>query len=100
MRKTFGAAIAAVAMAGAAMTVLATPASASDAPGWLCMTADATPVYANRDFTGYLFTLSGGRGFRVHELWGNESGVIGYLGHGAENPGRDGFVRAQHITGC
>lgn len=97
MRKRIGTAAAAAVFAAGALVTLATPASASDAPGWVCTTVDATPVYANRDFTAYLFTLSGGRGFRVHEMWGNESGTLGYLGHGAERPDRDGFVRPQHV---
>jgi hypothetical protein len=100
MRKRFGTAAAAVVFAGGALVTLATPASASEAPGWLCTTADATPVYANRDFTGYLFTLSGGRGFRAHMAWGEDSTVLGYHGHGAERPDRDGYVRPQHLPGC
>lgn len=100
MRKKFGATVTAAMLTVGALATLATPASASDAPGWLCTTVDATPVYANRDFTGYLFTLSAGRGFRAHEGWGVNSTVIGYFGHGAEHPDRDGYVRAQHLFGC
>jgi hypothetical protein len=100
MRKKFMATVTAATLTVGALATLTTPASASDGPGSLCTTADATPVYANRDFTGYLFTLSAGRGFRAHELWGNDSGVIGYFGHGSERPDRDGYVRGQHLPGC
>jgi hypothetical protein len=99
MRKKFGTAVAAAVLAGGAMAVVVTPASASDAPGVLCMTVDPTPVYANRDFTGYLFTLSPGRGFRAHMSWGEDSTVLGHYGHGAERPDRDGYIRGFH-TRC
>lgn len=96
MRKNL---LAAVLSAGA-LVVLAAPAGASDGPGSLCTTADPTPVYANRDFTGYLFTLGAGRGFRAHSAWGVDSTLVGAYGHGAERPDRDGYVRGQHLLGC
>jgi hypothetical protein len=96
MRKTLLAAL----LAAGAIAVPAPSASASDAPGSLCTTADPTPVYANRDFTGYLFTLSAGRGFRAHSAWGVDNTLLGAHGHGAERPDRDGYVRGHHLVGC
>jgi len=86
------------ALALAVATVGVAPAAhASDAPGTLCYTIDATPVYAYSNFTSYLFTLSPGRGFRLHggEMLDNTL-VKGY-GHGAERPDRDGWVRGFHL---
>jgi hypothetical protein len=98
MRKKFGISVAAALLAVGTAAAVQTPASASD--GWLCTTADPTPVYANQDFTGYLFTLSAGRGFRAYMVWGVDSTKIGFYGHGAEHPERNGYVRAQHVPGC
>jgi len=97
MRNTL---LAAILAAGALTGLAAAPASASDGPGSLCTTADPTPVYANRDFTGYLFTLSAGRGFRAHSAWGVDNTLLGAYGHGAERPDRDGYVRGHHLLGC
>jgi len=97
MRNKF---LAAAVLVAGTLAVLATPASASEGPGSLCTTVDPTPVYANRDFTGYLFTLSAGRGFRAHSAWGEDSTLLGAYGHGAERPDRDGYVRGQHLLGC
>jgi hypothetical protein len=88
-----------VAIAAGVATMLVAPAAAhaSDTGGWLCSTRDATPVYAYSNFTSYLFTLSPGRGFRVHIAEGVDATWTKFYGHGAERPGRDGWVRAQHI---
>lgn len=88
-----------VALAVAVATAMGVPAAnASDAPGWVCITRDATPVYAYSDFTAYLFTLSPGRGFRVHYAYGGTGITSGAYGHGAERPDRDGFIRYEHLA--
>lgn len=92
--------LAAVLLSAGALAVSAAPAGAVEGPGSLCLTAHPTPVYANPDFTGYLFTLSPGRGFRAHSGWGEDSTLLGAYGHGAERPDRDGYVRGHHLPGC
>lgn len=94
MRKNL---LAAVLTAGA-LAVLAPSASASEGPGALCTTIDPTPVYAHSDFSAYLFTLSPGRGFRAHTLWGEDDRLVRGYGHGAERPDRDGYVRGHHLA--
>ena len=98
MRSKIGKVLATVALTAATLPMLATAANASDAPGWVCITRDPTPVYAYDNFTAYLFTLSPGRGFRVHFAMGNQWGTYGAYGHGAERPDRDGYVRYQHLA--
>ncbi len=83
---------------GAALVVVAPTAAHASEGGWLCSTRDATPVYAYSDFTAWLFTLSPGRGFRVHVAEGIDATWIKFKGHGAERPDRDGWVRAHHIS--
>lgn len=95
MKKRYPAtALAALAVAA---VLVAPAAQASDAPGHLCHTVDATPVYAYSDFTSYLFTLSPGRGFRVHQGVASDNTLIKAYGHGAERPDRDGWVRGHHL---
>jgi len=89
---------AALLVSAAACLVAVSPASASTASDDLCMTVDATPAYQHSDFTGYLFTLSAGRGFRYSGLEGVDSTITGYYGHGAEHPDREVWVRAQHLS--
>jgi hypothetical protein len=102
MRKKILTGIAATALAAGAAVVVTNSASADDT--WLCMTKDATPVYAsvsNGNYDGYLFTLSPGRGFRVSYATGGGGDVpdwAAYYGHGAEHPERDGFVRDVHLA--
>jgi hypothetical protein len=98
VRHKIGRVLATGVLAAAALPLLATTATASDAPGWLCMTRDATPVYARINYTGYMFTLSGGRGFRVHGFTGGDDIVPGVYGHGAQHPNRDGYARRHHIA--
>jgi len=51
--------------------------------------------------TGYLFTLSGGRGFRaIDALYSDNFGRYWVYGHGAEHPDRDGFVLMDHTDCC
>lgn len=85
------------ALAMAAVTVPLAVAAHADPGGWLCSTRDAAPVYANGDFTGYLYTVEANRGFRVHQASGTDAGWVKFYGHGADRPDRDGWVRAQHI---
>ncbi|HEV7647766.1 MAG TPA: hypothetical protein VGP26_06380 [Actinophytocola sp.] len=102
MRKKIVTGIAATALAAGAAIAVTNSASADD--GWLCMTRDATPVYAsvsNGNYDGYLFTLSAGRGFRAEYEEGGSGDVptwSAYYGHGAEHPERDGFVKSDHLA--
>ncbi len=85
---------------GGLVAGLAGPASADD--GILCMTTENAPLYANVDGSGgsfYLFTLSGGRGFRWSGMAYGIDDQVWIYGHGAEHPDRDGWVLASH-TNC
>ena len=82
----------------AACLIAVTPASASTASDDLCMTIDPTPAYEYSNFTGYVFTLSAGRGFRFSVITGTDQGVVSYRGHGAEHPDHEVWVRAQHLS--
>ena len=88
---------AALLVSAAACLVAVSPASAS-AESDVCLTIDATPAYEYSNFTGYVFTLSAGRGFRYTEISAEDNTKIGYHGHGAEHPDHEVWVRAQHIS--
>ncbi|MDI1463259.1 hypothetical protein QEZ54_19950 [Catellatospora sp. KI3] len=98
MKRTLATA-AAMLMATVAATASATPAHADV----LCMTVENAPFYASIDGyggTGYLFTLSPGRGFRA-DGWGyNDAYGRNWIrGHGAEHPDRTGWTLHSH-TSC
>ena len=80
----------------AACLIAVSPAASADS--YVCLTVDPTPAYEYSDFTGYVFTLSAGRGFRVDGLHGEDNTIIGYYGHGAEHPDHEVWVRAQHLS--
>ncbi len=103
MRKKILTGVAAVALAAGAAVVVSGPASADD--GWLCITRDATPVYAtmsNGNFSDYLYTLDAGRGFRAYRVEASvvEDTVIwsAHYGHGADRPERNDYVRSEHLA--
>ncbi|XTZ17804.1 hypothetical protein ACQSSU_10740 [Micromonospora echinospora] len=88
--------VAAVTVVLAGSAVVAAPASASDAPGTICLLKENTWL---RDMPhgSVLRTLTAGRGFRYHG-----SGWVGddvwIYGHGAEYPDIDGWVPARNTT--
>ncbi|MBB5868024.1 hypothetical protein F4553_001403 [Allocatelliglobosispora scoriae] len=86
-----------VVLAGSA--VAAAPASASDAPGFLCNLNQNTWLRGEPD--GFVLrTLSAGRGFRWHGQASDPGyGTVWIYGHGAEAPGQDGWVPAAN-TNC
>jgi len=100
VRTKLGAALAATALAVGATVIMANPAGA-DPGGFLCMTRDATPVYAtysNGVFSDYLYTTDGGRGFRMHAASYDNEHYVWFYGHGADRPDRDGYVRGEHLA--
>jgi len=92
---------AALTMAFAGSAVAATPASASDAPGTLCMLTSDAWLYASVDTYGgsiVLRTVHAGRGFRWHNMGFNDAyGRNWYYGHRAEAPDQDGWVLGDHL---
>ena len=85
-----------VLLAGSA--VAATPASASDAPGFVCNLTQNTWLRAAPQSSFVLRTLTAGRGFRWHgQVWGIDEETWIY-GHGAEDPSLDGWVPAENTT--
>ncbi|MFG1949770.1 hypothetical protein [Micromonospora sp. NPDC048830] len=85
-----------VILGGAA--VAAPPASASDAPGFVCNLTENTWLRAAPQSSFILRTLTAGRGFRWHgQVWGIDDDVWIY-GHGAEDPALDGWVPARNTT--
>ncbi|WP_416903019.1 hypothetical protein [Micromonospora echinospora] len=88
----------------AVMTVLATgtavastPAAASDTPGDICVTNQSTWL-RDQPWGNVLRTLSPGRGFRVHSMYGGSDIQTWYYGHGAEAPGQDGWIPAANCN--
>ncbi len=77
------------------------PASAED--GYLCQTTENAPFYADLGAGGgtdYLFTLSGGRGFRASGTGTDDDQEREWIaGHGAEHPDREGWILRSH-TNC
>lgn len=79
--------------------VAAAPASASDAPGFICILNKNTWLRAAPG-AHVLLTLSAGRGFRWHgQGIGDETGSWIY-GHGAEAPSVDGWIPANNVSNC
>lgn len=86
-------------MVVAGATVVAAPASASNAPGAICVlnkntwlrVAPGGPV---------LLTLSAGRGFRWHGYGVGDETESWIYGHGAEAPSVDGWIPAQNASNC
>lgn len=83
-----------VVLAGSAL--VAAPASASDAPGTVCMLKANTWLRTAPHGTVVL-TLTAGRGFRYHGS-GWSDGTDWIYGHGAEHPGIDGWVPLGNTT--
>ncbi|SCL28032.1 hypothetical protein [Micromonospora inyonensis] len=83
-----------VVLAGSA--VAAAPASASDAPGTVCILKENTWLRTAPHGT-VLLTLTAGRGFRYHGQ-GWSDGTDWIYGHGAEYPSVDGWVPAGNTT--
>ena len=91
--------IAAIVVAGSAIaTTSATPASASDRPGYICVLNQNTWLRA-APHSFVLRTLTAGRGFRVHGGQG-ENGDTWLWGHGAEAPEQDGWIPAGNVSSC
>ncbi|WBB73174.1 hypothetical protein O7602_26370 [Micromonospora sp. WMMD1128] len=86
--------LATVGLAGAA--VAPTPASASDAPGFVCNLTQNTWL-RDQPHGGVLRTLTAGRGFRAHGGWAEDNDAWVY-GHGAEYPSIDGWVPLGNTT--
>ncbi|MEU7980858.1 hypothetical protein AB0B63_20275 [Micromonospora sp. NPDC049081] len=86
--------IAAVSLTSAA--VVAAPAHASDAPGFVCNLTQNTWLRA-APHGPVLRTLTAGRGFRAHAGWGEDNDNWVY-GHGAEDPSLDGWVPLGNTT--
>ncbi len=91
MKRKLASALAVVAIAAAGSAVAATPASASEGDGPICVTNQPTWLRA-APWSFPLRTLSAGRGFRIHG--GTVGGPEGdwYYGHGAEAPSQDGWI--------
>jgi len=78
--------------------VVAAPASASDAPGFVCNLTQNTWLRAAPHSGHILRTLTAGRGFRWHgQAWSEDEDTWIY-GHGAEDPSLDGWVPAGNTT--
>ncbi|WDZ84279.1 hypothetical protein [Micromonospora cathayae] len=91
---------AALALALAGTAVAASPASASDSGGAICVLNQNTWL-RDSPHGGVLRTLTAGRGFRWHGTGAdNGSGVMWMYGHGAEAPAQDGWVPADNLSGC
>lgn len=85
-------------LAGSA--VVASPASASDAYGAICVLNQNTWL-RDAPHGNVLRTLTAGRGFRWHGTGAdNGSGVMWMYGHGAEAPTQDGWVPAANVSNC
>lgn len=77
----------------ASATAAAAPASASDAPGFVCILNQNT--WLRTDPHGFVLrTLSAGRGFRWHGQGIDDGSSVWIYGHGAEAPGQDGWIPA------
>lgn len=88
------------AAAGALTLATAGPAAATEQ---LCQTNENAPFYQNVNNdggVGYLFTLSGGRGFRATGLYSDAYQRLWVYGHGAEHPDREGWVLQAHTNCC
>lgn len=84
----------------AGSTVVAAPASASDAYGAICILNQNTWL-RDEPHGNVLRTLTAGRGFRWHGVGSdNGSGVMWYYGHGAEAPTQDGWVPGANLSNC
>ncbi|MEU7615671.1 hypothetical protein AB0M91_15570 [Micromonospora rifamycinica] len=77
--------------------VAAAPASASDAPGYLCNLTQNTWL-RTAPHGQVLRTLTAGRGFRWHGQGWSEDNDTWIYGHGAEDPSLDGWVPAGNTT--
>ncbi len=93
MKRTLGRVLAVIAIVTAGSAVAATPASASETGGPLCITNQSTWLRAE-PWGFVLRTLSPGRGFRIHGMAGGDPWQTWYYGHGAEAPGQDGWIPA------
>lgn len=99
MKRVFPRALMAVALVLGGTVVAASPASASDAPGFVCILNQNTWLRV-APWGFVLRTLSAGRGFRWHgQVIGYDNDVWIY-GHGAEAPAQDGWIPAANVNGC
>ncbi|RLK09751.1 hypothetical protein DER29_6313 [Micromonospora sp. M71_S20] len=89
--------LAVMAVVAAGSAVASTPAAASDGPGDICVTNQATWL-RDQPWGDVLRTLSPGRGFRVHSIYGGSDIQTWYYGHGAEAPGQDGWIPAANCS--
>lgn len=80
-------------------TVAAAPASASNAPGYICLLNKNTWL-RTAPGADVLLTLSEGRGFRWHGQ-GIFDGTVSWIyGHGAEAPSVDGWIPYGNVYNC
>jgi hypothetical protein len=87
--------VAAIVVAGTA--VAATPTHASETGGPVCIINQATWL-RDMPWGGVLRTLSPGRGFRVHSVYGGSDIQTWYYGHGAEATWQDGWIPAANCN--
>jgi hypothetical protein len=97
MKRKLASALAVVTLAAAASAVAATPASASEGDGPICVTNQPTWLRA-APWSFVLRTLSPGRGFRIHGGMGGGPEGDWYYGHGAEAPWLDGWIPAGNCS--
>lgn len=84
--------VAAFTIAGG-LTALPAQASTYSPNGPVCITKEATNVYAGFDDWRLLYVIPAGTGMRVHYNFWNYK----YFGHGAAYPNTDGYAMAVHF---
>jgi hypothetical protein len=97
MKRNFVRVLTAVAIGVTGVAVAATPAAASEIGGSVCVTNQSTWL-RDMPWGSVLRTLSPGRGFRVHSIYGGSDIQTWYYGHGAEAPGQDGWIPAANCN--
>jgi hypothetical protein len=90
-------AVAVLAFAVGGTAVAAAPASASDMPGFLCITNQNTWLRTD-PWGSVLRTIEPGRGFRAHIISGGSDRQNWYYGHGADVPWQDGWIPAANCS--
>ena len=97
MKRKLAHVLVAMAVAGGGAALTAAPASASESGGPVCILNQNTWL-RDMPWGTPLLTLGGGRGFRVHSIYGGSDIQTWYYGHGAEAPSRDGWIPAANCN--